>query len=137
MPGTFDGVEVVLGPRCGDWYPVVKGLEAGQRVAVSGAFLLDAETRLNPSLASSYFRIGQPSGTSRRNQNHDRCDHHLLDPPPGLRHRACCVLAVLGIWAAWRTPVDAIPDLSENQVIVFTDWKGHAPREIEDQVTYP
>ncbi len=55
MPGRFDGVEVVLGPRCGDWYPVVKGLEAGQRVAVSGAFLLDAETRLNPSLASSYF----------------------------------------------------------------------------------
>ncbi len=55
MPGMFDGVEVVLGPRCGDWYPVVKGLEAGQRVAVSGAFLLDAETRLNPSLASSYF----------------------------------------------------------------------------------
>lgn len=55
MPGMFDGVEVTLGPRCEDWYPVVKGLEAGQRVAVSGAFLLDAETRLNPSLASSYF----------------------------------------------------------------------------------
>ena len=55
MPGMFDGVEVVLGPRCGDSYPVIKGLEAGQRVAVAGAFLLDAETRLNPSLASSYF----------------------------------------------------------------------------------
>ena len=45
---------------------------------------------------------------------------------------------------AWRastpccnTPVDAIPDLSENQVIVFTDWMGRSPREIEDQVTYP
>ena len=50
---------------------------------------------------------------------------------------ACCALAVLGVWAAWCTPVDAIPDLSENQVIVFTDWKGHGPREIEDQVTYP
>jgi copper/silver efflux system protein len=47
------------------------------------------------------------------------------------------VLAVLGLWAAWETPVDAIPDLSENQVIVFTEWKGHGPREIEDQVTYP
>ena len=58
MPGMFDGVEVVLGPRCGDSYPVVKGLEAGQRVAVTGAFLLDAETRLNPSLASSYFGAG-------------------------------------------------------------------------------
>ncbi len=47
------------------------------------------------------------------------------------------VLAALGVWAAWETPVDAIPDLSENQVIVFTGWKGHGPREIEDQVTYP
>ena len=34
-------------------------------------------------------------------------------------------------------PVDAIPDLSENQVIVFTDWMGRSPQEIEDQITYP
>jgi Cu(I)/Ag(I) efflux system membrane protein CusA/SilA len=59
-----------------------------------------------------------------------------------IRHRAVViaasmVLVILGAWAAWLTPVDAIPDLSENQVIVFTDWKGHSPREIEDQVTYP
>ena len=47
------------------------------------------------------------------------------------------VLAALGVWAAWETPVDAIPDLSENQVIVFTIWKGHGPREIEDQLTFP
>lgn len=55
MPGMFDGVEVVVGPRCGDFYPVVRGLEQDQNVAVSGAFLLDAETRLNPSLAAGYF----------------------------------------------------------------------------------
>ena len=55
MPGMFDGVEVILGPRCGDFYPVVRGLESGQNVAISGAFLLDAETRLNPSLAAGYF----------------------------------------------------------------------------------
>ena len=36
-----------------------------------------------------------------------------------------------------RIKLDAIPDLSEPQVIVFTEWAGHAPREIEDQVTYP
>ena len=50
---------------------------------------------------------------------------------------ASLVLAAMGTWAAWETPVDAIPDLSENQVIVFTEWKGHGPREIEDQVTFP
>src|SRR3982075_2751213 len=46
-------------------------------------------------------------------------------------------MAVAGIYATLNTPMDAIPDLSENQVIVFTDWMGRSPREIEDQVTYP
>src|SRR5512136_2072331 len=46
-------------------------------------------------------------------------------------------MTVAGIYAMLNTPVDAIPDLSENQVIVFTDWMGRSPREIEDQVTYP
>ncbi|HUY31978.1 MAG TPA: efflux RND transporter permease subunit [Pirellulales bacterium] len=46
-------------------------------------------------------------------------------------------LTVAGVFAMYHTPVDAIPDLSENQVIVFTDWMGRSPREIEDQVTYP
>jgi len=46
-------------------------------------------------------------------------------------------LAVAGYWALLRTPIDAIPDLSENQVIVFTDWPGRSPQEVEDQVTYP
>ena len=46
-------------------------------------------------------------------------------------------LAAFGVYAMLDTPVDAIPDLGENQVIVFTDWSGRSPREIEDQVTYP
>jgi Cu(I)/Ag(I) efflux system membrane protein CusA/SilA len=46
-------------------------------------------------------------------------------------------MTIAGIYATLNTPVDAIPDLSENQVIVFTDWMGRSPREIEDQVTYP
>jgi Cu(I)/Ag(I) efflux system membrane protein CusA/SilA len=46
-------------------------------------------------------------------------------------------LTIFGIYAVLDTPVDAIPDLSENQVIVFTDWMGRSPREIEDQITYP
>src|ERR1700681_3927108 len=47
------------------------------------------------------------------------------------------VLAALGYWALLHTPIDAIPDLSENQVIVFTDWAGRSPQEVEDQITYP
>ena len=46
-------------------------------------------------------------------------------------------LGIAGVRAMLTMPVDAIPDLSENQVIVFTDWMGRSPQEIEDQVTYP
>jgi Cu(I)/Ag(I) efflux system membrane protein CusA/SilA len=42
-----------------------------------------------------------------------------------------------GIWAVVHTPLDAIPDLSENQVIVFTEWMGRSPKLVEDQVTFP
>ncbi len=59
-----------------------------------------------------------------------------------LRNRFIIVAAYLllagwGYWALVRTPIDAIPDLSDNQVIVFTDWTGRSPQEVEDQVTYP
>jgi len=50
------------------------------------------------------------------------------------------IYAALGAWGYWallHTPIDAIPDLSENQVIVFTDWQGRSPQEVEDQITYP
>src|SRR5216117_3724898 len=42
-----------------------------------------------------------------------------------------------GIWALMRTPLDAIPDLSDVQVIVYTDWEGRSPDLVEDQITYP
>src|SRR5438477_2449867 len=45
-------------------------------------------------------------------------------------------LSVFAVYATLNTPVDAIPDLGENQVIVFTDWPGRSPREVEDQVSY-
>ncbi len=44
---------------------------------------------------------------------------------------------VWGIFAVKKNPIDAIPDLSENQVIVFTEWMGRSPQLIEDQITYP
>jgi len=42
-----------------------------------------------------------------------------------------------GVWATLRTPLDAIPDVSDNQVIVYVDWPGRSPQLVEDQVTYP
>ncbi len=59
-----------------------------------------------------------------------------------LRNRFIVVVLYLGLagwgwWALTATPIDAIPDLSDNQAIVFTDWPGHGPQEVEDQVTYP
>ncbi len=42
-----------------------------------------------------------------------------------------------GIWGLSRTPLDAIPDLSDVQVIVYTDWEGRSPDLVEDQITYP
>lgn len=42
-----------------------------------------------------------------------------------------------GVVALTRVPIDAIPDLSENQVIVYADWPGRSPQEVEDQITYP
>ena len=46
-------------------------------------------------------------------------------------------LAAWGMWAVWRTPVDAIPDLSDVQVIIRTTYPGQAPQIVENQVTYP
>ncbi|MDQ2840719.1 MAG: CusA/CzcA family heavy metal efflux RND transporter [Acidobacteriota bacterium] len=46
-------------------------------------------------------------------------------------------IALWGLWAMLRAPIDAIPDLSDNQVIVFTNWQGRSPQEVEDQITYP
>ncbi|MFN3430014.1 MAG: efflux RND transporter permease subunit, partial [Candidatus Sericytochromatia bacterium] len=59
-----------------------------------------------------------------------------------VRQRFLVLFAFLGVvlwggWAVTQTPLDAIPDLSDNQVIVFTDWAGRSPQVVEDQVTYP
>jgi len=59
-----------------------------------------------------------------------------------LRNRLIVIVLAMGLlgWGIYniqRNPVDAIPDLSENQVIVFTEWMGQSPQIIEDQVTYP
>lgn len=50
---------------------------------------------------------------------------------------ATAVLVVAGLYALRHTPLDAIPDLSDTQVIIYTEWPGQAPQLVQDQVTYP
>jgi Cu(I)/Ag(I) efflux system membrane protein CusA/SilA len=50
---------------------------------------------------------------------------------------AFILITLAGWWALTHTPVDAIPDIGENQVIVFADWPGRSPQDVEDQVVYP
>src|SRR6188768_4579059 len=56
---------------------------------------------------------------------------------PFLMIIAIAALSICGYYAIARTPVDAIPDIGEKQVIVFADWPGRSPQDVEDQVTYP
>ena len=73
-PGVFEGVAVTLGPRMAKpdkksdnpiaFYPVIKGLEAGERVVTNGSFLIDAETRLNPAAGSIYYGGSGGKGAS-------------------------------------------------------------------------
>jgi hypothetical protein len=88
MPGMFDGVEVVVGPRCGDLYPVVRGLEPGAHVVVAGAFLLDAETRLNPSLAGAYFGAGRGERSAAAARLPETSQTNLSGSSPSVRELA-------------------------------------------------
>ena len=47
------------------------------------------------------------------------------------------ILTAWGVWSVQRTPLDALPDLSDSKVIIRTTWPGQAPQIVEDQVTYP
>ena len=78
-----------LGPRQDEYYPVLKGLAAGDRIAAAGGFLVDAETRLNPAAAATFFgasggprpaaprrrrsRPEQPHGHGGQTAHDDRC----------------------------------------------------------------
>jgi Cu(I)/Ag(I) efflux system membrane protein CusA/SilA len=57
-------------------------------------------------------------------------------------HRAVVIiltvaLVIIGIWSIQNVPLDAIPDLSDPQVIIYTEWPGRSPNLVEDQITYP
>ena len=59
-----------------------------------------------------------------------------------LRHAFLVIFAMAGLaaggyYALKNTPVDAIPDIGEKQVIVYADWTGRSPQDVDNQVTYP
>ena len=95
-PGVYEGRRVVLGPRSGDRFPVLDGLEPGEKVVAAGAFLVDAESRLNPATRGGARWRSSPSGpaveksaaitpdtsTSGRAAIHDRSHHRVVDPEP-------------------------------------------------------
>src|SRR5712691_7485970 len=60
----------------------------------------------------------------------------------GARNKFLTIMLIVavvagGVWAIHNTPLDAIPDLSDVQVIIYTQWEDRSPDIIEDQVTYP
>jgi membrane fusion protein, copper/silver efflux system len=104
--GMFDAVEVTVGPRCGDYYPVLRGVEAGQRVATAGAFLLDAEMWLNHGLAATYFGAtrgantgpalgASPPTTPKREPHEDYSPLSPADRALAVRQKVCPVTGEL------------------------------------------
>jgi Cu(I)/Ag(I) efflux system membrane fusion protein len=79
-PGVFEGRAVELGPRIGDRFPVLEGLAPGEKVAAQGAFLIDAESRLNPSTVPARSGGDDPSRSA------DAPPRSAATPIPGM-HR--------------------------------------------------
>lgn len=78
-PGVFEGVAVTLGQLSDGYYPVIAGLLPGDRVASAGAFLVDAETRLNPAAAAAYFGAsGNSSGSPSSTQPSDKSTPSII-----------------------------------------------------------
>jgi len=123
--GRFEPRVVQIGSKSGDQVEVTGGLEEGQQVVTRANFLVDSESALRASLSA----IG---GSSRA-----QADHPLFgrEQVPGHRRHA-------GRHRDRRTgpcaniPLDALPDLSDTQVIVYSRWESPADI-IEDQVSYP
>ncbi len=128
---SFAGREVRVGERAGDLVEVVEGLAEGEEVVAAASFLVDSQSQLQTGASVQW------GGASR---GEARMIAWLIDASLRNRFLVLAVVALVvaaGIYAARTNPVDAIPDLSETQVIVFAEWPGRSPQEVEDQVTYP
>ena len=100
------------------------GSRPGDRVATGATFLLSSEAKLRDALPR--WRVAVIA--------------RLI--ALSARHRLIVLLLVAlgagaGVWSLRRTPLDAVPDLSDVQVTVYTEWMGRSPDLVEDQITYP
>ena len=112
---------------------VIEGVAAGEEVVTSSQFLIDSESKLREATAKMLETMSSRTGGAVMIRA-------IIDA--SLRDRFLVIIATLivvaaGIWALRSIPLDAIPDLSDVQVIVFTGYPGQAPQVVEDQVTYP
>ena len=126
--GVFEPREVTIGRRGDGFVEVRAGIAEGERIVVAGNFLIDAESNLRAALAvvRSARHDAMIAGVIRWSAN------NLV-----LVMIAAAIITLAGLYAVTRIPLDAIPDLSDTQVIVYTEYPGQAPQVIEDQVTFP
>ena len=148
--GNFEPREVETGWALGDRVQIVSGLTAGETVASAGTFLIDSESRLQPSqkLVHSGERISAHQVLS--SVTSDAMKNGALEAMTAwmrriidlsVRHKAVVFAAVsvgcvCGYWSIATMQLDAIPDLGDVQVIISSRW-DRTPQLIEDQVTYP
>ena len=136
---------------------ILQGLLDGETVVTSAQFMLDSESKLREAIQKMLEpktgpRTGQEAGKSGQPflmplpqgtyDGHSAADAVKKSSTGRSRTSSWWSLLTLfvivgGIYTMFKTPIDAIPDLSDVQVIIFTEYPGQAPQVVEDQVTYP
>ena len=126
--GRFEPRAVQLGRRGAGYVEIRDGLKDGETVVTSANFLIDAESNLKSAL-----QIAKRCGSDAMIERIIAASARNLT----LILIGTLFMVLAGVYAVLHTPLDAIPDLSDTQVIVYTEYPGQAPQVVEDQVTYP
>ena len=148
----FEPRAVTLGVQLADRVEIRSGLAEGERIVAAGVFLLDSESRLRATGGAGGHSghghperlprraAGSPAGPARRASGVTAMVERIIEL--SVRHKwvvfgVVLVLALFAADSARKTPLDALPDISDPQVIIFTEWMGRSPDLVEDQITYP
>lgn len=114
------------------------GLSEGDAVVVSGLFLIDSEANISGALER--MRHPEKLTTRIRAIKETMMIEWIIRRSVANRFLVMMGALFLSVWGTWtiiNTPVDALPDLSDVQVIIKTSYPGQAPQIVENQVTYP